>query len=420
MLLARAILEARRPALAASCSRRTTRSTSAPTSSTRSSCRNGIWWLRQQQRDPQRFLEGAEQARRRILTGELSRATSCSSSRRCSTTSASRRSSCAPAPCWRTTSATPSPASTRASSAPTRARASKRLEDFLAAVRTIYASTMSEKALRYRAQRGLLDQDEQMALLVQRVSGDVYGRLLLPAGRRRRLLVQPLRLEPRHRPEGGRAAAGLRPGHARRGPVRRRLHAGGGPERPDAPARARLRRGPRSTRSAGSTSSTWRPTSSSRATSPTSPPARRTCPWTSSLTARPLGASTAQGRPVEVPGPDLRRAAHGHRLRRGHARDAARPRRRPTSTPWTSSSRPTSPEGRQLPDQPGAVPAAAGAGQREHRAAAGRRSSPRTASWRPQAPSSATAATSASTGSSTSCPRSTAACPSRRATRWPG
>ena len=78
--------------------------------------------------------------------------------------------------CWRTTSATPSPASTRASSAPTRARASERLEDFLSAVRTIYASTMSEKALRYRAQRGLLDRDEQMALLVQRVSGAMHGR----------------------------------------------------------------------------------------------------------------------------------------------------------------------------------------------------------------------------------------------------
>ena len=56
----------------------------------------------------------------------------------------------------------------------------KRLADFLAAVRTIYASTMSEKALRYRAQRGLLDRDEQMSLLVQRVSGARYGSLFFP------------------------------------------------------------------------------------------------------------------------------------------------------------------------------------------------------------------------------------------------
>jgi len=56
----------------------------------------------------------------------------------------------------------------------------QRLADFLAAVQTIYASTMSEKALVYRRQRGLLDRDEQMALLVQRVSGAMYGELFFP------------------------------------------------------------------------------------------------------------------------------------------------------------------------------------------------------------------------------------------------
>ncbi|MGI6457801.1 MAG: PEP/pyruvate-binding domain-containing protein [bacterium] len=56
----------------------------------------------------------------------------------------------------------------------------QRLKEFTDAVRTIYASSMSEKALTYRAQRGLLDQDEQMALLVQRVSGVRYGNLFYP------------------------------------------------------------------------------------------------------------------------------------------------------------------------------------------------------------------------------------------------
>ena len=56
----------------------------------------------------------------------------------------------------------------------------ERLEAFLAAVRHIYASAMGRDALLYRAQRGLLDRDEQMALLVQRVSGAVYGRLFFP------------------------------------------------------------------------------------------------------------------------------------------------------------------------------------------------------------------------------------------------
>ncbi|MFP4105058.1 MAG: PEP/pyruvate-binding domain-containing protein [Phycisphaerae bacterium] len=56
----------------------------------------------------------------------------------------------------------------------------KRLDDLMTAVKTIYASTMSEKALSYRSRRGLLDMDEQMALLVQRVSGRRYGNLFYP------------------------------------------------------------------------------------------------------------------------------------------------------------------------------------------------------------------------------------------------
>lgn len=56
----------------------------------------------------------------------------------------------------------------------------KRLEDFMFAVRTIYASTMSENAIRYRAHRGILEHDEQMALLVQRVSGSLYGSFFYP------------------------------------------------------------------------------------------------------------------------------------------------------------------------------------------------------------------------------------------------
>jgi hypothetical protein len=39
---------------------------------------------------------------------------------------------------------------------------------------------MSEEALRYREHRGLLDRDEQMAILVQRVSGGVHGRFFYP------------------------------------------------------------------------------------------------------------------------------------------------------------------------------------------------------------------------------------------------
>ncbi|MCE5251037.1 PEP/pyruvate-binding domain-containing protein [bacterium] len=56
----------------------------------------------------------------------------------------------------------------------------ERLKAFLSAVRRVYASTMSYEALMYRYRRGLLDSDEQMGLLVQRVSGAVYGSLFFP------------------------------------------------------------------------------------------------------------------------------------------------------------------------------------------------------------------------------------------------
>jgi hypothetical protein len=56
----------------------------------------------------------------------------------------------------------------------------ERYEKFEEAVRLIYASTMSEDALTYRLQRGLDQMDEQMALLVQRVSGTHHGQYFFP------------------------------------------------------------------------------------------------------------------------------------------------------------------------------------------------------------------------------------------------
>ncbi|NLX47071.1 MAG: pyruvate, phosphate dikinase [Euryarchaeota archaeon] len=56
----------------------------------------------------------------------------------------------------------------------------ERLERFLDAVRLVYTSTLDREALAYRAHWGLLDRDEQMAVLVQRVSGSVYGDMFFP------------------------------------------------------------------------------------------------------------------------------------------------------------------------------------------------------------------------------------------------
>jgi len=141
--------------------------------------RNGVWWVRQNQRNPQTFLEGADQARQNILAGRL--------------------------PDYIVSQLENmldyfghSPIIVRSSSllednygnsfagkyesvfCANQGSREKRLDDLLAAVRTIYASTMSEKALRYRARRSLLDRDEQMALLVMRVSGEMHGRDFFP------------------------------------------------------------------------------------------------------------------------------------------------------------------------------------------------------------------------------------------------
>ena len=56
----------------------------------------------------------------------------------------------------------------------------ERYEAFEQAIRTVYASTMNEDALAYRMNRGLFKLDEQMAILVQRVSGDRYEEGFFP------------------------------------------------------------------------------------------------------------------------------------------------------------------------------------------------------------------------------------------------
>ncbi len=140
---------------------------------------NDCWWIRKEQRNPLKVLENTEEARRRILQGQF-----------------------------------PdyiihrfenmleyfgqSPIIVRSSSllednygnmfagkyesvfCTNQGTREQRLEQLMDAIRIVYASSMSQDALMYRAQHGVLDQDEQMALLVQRVSGAQYGDLFYP------------------------------------------------------------------------------------------------------------------------------------------------------------------------------------------------------------------------------------------------
>lgn len=78
----------------------------------------------------------------------------------------------------------------------------ERLAQFEEAVKTVYASTMSLSALDYRKRRGLDRRDEQMAILVQRVSGSRYDGFFMPCAAGVGYSASPYRMDS-VRPESG-------------------------------------------------------------------------------------------------------------------------------------------------------------------------------------------------------------------------
>lgn len=140
---------------------------------------NGCWQIRQNQKNPATLLDGAEEARRRIREGTFPDFIIARFSDMLDYFGQS-------------------PIIVRSSSllednfgnsfsgkyesvfCANQGTQQNRLDEFLDAVRFIYASSMSDEALVYRAERGVLERDEQMALLVQRVSGKPHGNLFFP------------------------------------------------------------------------------------------------------------------------------------------------------------------------------------------------------------------------------------------------
>ncbi|MFA5291687.1 MAG: PEP/pyruvate-binding domain-containing protein [Phycisphaerae bacterium] len=141
--------------------------------------RNKIWWIRQKQRASRNFLDGAAEGRQRILQGDF------------------------PEYIIKQFADVldyfgQSPIIVRSSSilednygnafagkyesffCTNQGTRQQRLAEFTDAVRKIYASSMSEDALMYRAKWGLLEKDEPMGLLIQRVSGAPHGRYFFP------------------------------------------------------------------------------------------------------------------------------------------------------------------------------------------------------------------------------------------------
>jgi hypothetical protein len=140
---------------------------------------NGCWRARQQQRDSARFLDDVERAQAQMLTGTFPEFVR--------DQFAEMLDYFGQAPIVVRSSSLLEDSFGNAFSGKyesvfcaNQGSPQERLDAFLAAVRQVYASAMGRDALLYRARRGLLDRDEQMALLVQRVSGAVHGRLFFP------------------------------------------------------------------------------------------------------------------------------------------------------------------------------------------------------------------------------------------------
>lgn len=77
------------------------------------------------------------------------------------------------------------------------------LRDLLDAIRRVYASTINPDAILYRKHHGLIDYDERMAVLLQRVRGKRYGRYFMPSIAGVGFSRNPFRWHPKIRREDG-------------------------------------------------------------------------------------------------------------------------------------------------------------------------------------------------------------------------
>ena len=86
---------------------------------------------------------------------------------------------------------------------PNRGTPEERLQELEDAIKTVYASSMSLSALDYRKRRGLDKRDEQMALLIQRVSGSYYGKYYMPCAAGVGYSFSPYRVQQSSDPAAG-------------------------------------------------------------------------------------------------------------------------------------------------------------------------------------------------------------------------
>ncbi len=141
--------------------------------------RNGLWEIREKQHSPDTFLDGVDEAQERILNGKFS-AYEISLFEKMLDYFGQYpvivRSSSLLEDAYGNSFAGKYDSVFCANQGPLE----ERLRAFLDAIRAVYASSMSREALAYRERHGLLKRDEQMALLVMRVTGELQGSAFYP------------------------------------------------------------------------------------------------------------------------------------------------------------------------------------------------------------------------------------------------
>ena len=141
--------------------------------------RNGLWEIREKQHSPDTFLDGVDEAQERILNGKFS-AYEISLFEKMLDYFGQYpvivRSSSLLEDAYGNSFAGKYDSVFCANQGPLE----ERLRAFLDAIRAVYASSMSREALSYRERHGLLKRDEQMALLVMRVTGELQGSAFYP------------------------------------------------------------------------------------------------------------------------------------------------------------------------------------------------------------------------------------------------
>ena len=141
--------------------------------------RNGLWEIREKQHSPDTFLDGVEEAQERILNGKFSAYELELFEKMLDYFGQYPvivRSSSLLEDAYGNSFAGKYESVFCANQGPLE----ERLRSFLDAIRAVYASSMSREALAYRERHGLLKRDEQMALLVMRVTGELQDRAFYP------------------------------------------------------------------------------------------------------------------------------------------------------------------------------------------------------------------------------------------------